>query len=80
MQMLDATSRNLPTRVVRNGGLFSNQSGPTQFTRQPAQAAMFLPGVRKRPSRVRPETTCPQAAQLVVTVPDEFDHMTLTVL
>lgn len=42
MQMLDATSRNLPTRVVRNGGLFSNQSGPTQFTRQPAQAAMFL--------------------------------------
>lgn len=77
MQMLDAAGRNLPTRVVRNGGLFSNQSGPTQFTLQPAQAASFLVAFGEVP--VGSETTCPQAAQLVLTPPDEFDHMTLTV-
>lgn len=77
MQMLDATGRNLPTRVVRNGGLFSNQSGPTQFTLQPGQAATFLMAFGNVP--VGSETICPQAAQLVVTPPDEFDHVTLTV-
>ena len=77
MQMLDASGRNLPTRVMRNGGLFSNQSGPTQFTLQQGQAATFLVAFGNVP--VGSETTCTQAAQLVVTPPDEFDHMTLTV-
>ena len=53
----------------------ARETGP--FTLQPGQAVMFLVAFGNVP--VGSETTCPPAAQLVVTPPDEFDHVTLTV-
>jgi hypothetical protein len=77
MQMLDAGAHELPTRVLRNGGAFSNQAPPSQFTLQSGQAATFQVAYGTVPTGA--ETACPQAAQLIVTPPDEFDHVTLRV-
>jgi hypothetical protein len=77
MQMLDAGAHDLPTRVLRNGGAFTNQAPPSQFTLQPGQAATFQVAYGTVPTGA--ETTCPQAAQLIVTPPDEFDHVILRV-
>lgn len=77
MQMLDGGGGQIPTRVVRNGGFFLNQPGPSQFDLSPGQAGTFLVAFGDVP--VGSETTCSPAAQLIVTPPDEFDHVTLKV-
>jgi hypothetical protein len=77
MQMLDAAGRSLPTKVVRNGGIFSTQAGPSSFVLQPATAATFQAAWSDVPHGS--ETTCPPAAQLEVTPPDEFDHVVIPV-
>ncbi|MHB8573928.1 MAG: DUF4232 domain-containing protein [Dehalococcoidia bacterium] len=74
-QMLDAAGAALPTRVVRNGGMFSNQPGPTQFELDPGAAATFMLVWSDVPTGN--ETTCPAAAQLEITPPDETDFLVL---
>ncbi|HXM58949.1 MAG TPA: DUF4232 domain-containing protein [Candidatus Dormibacteraeota bacterium] len=77
MQMLDASGRSLPTRVLRNGGAFAGQAGPTRFDVPPGRSATF--DVAYGDVQVGNETTCPEAARLIVTPPDEFDHVTIPV-
>ncbi len=73
MQMLDAGGVPLPTRVVRNGGFFSTQAGPSRFVLQPRGSGTFQMAWSDVPHGN--ETTCPQAAGLELTPPDEFDHL-----
>ncbi len=77
MRMLDGAGGQLPTRVMRNGGFFSAQPGPSQFNLSPGQAGTFMVAYGDVP--VGSETTCAAAAQLIVTPPDEFDYLTLKV-
>ncbi len=72
MLMLDAAGRPLPTRVVRNGGIFATQAGPSRFVLEPGTAASFQAAWSDVPHGS--EGPCPQAAQLEVTPPDEYDH------
>jgi len=75
--MLDSAGHPLPTRVVRNGGMFGNQAGPSRFLVQPGTAATFQAAWSDVPHGS--ETSCPSAAQLEVTPPDEFDHVVIPV-
>jgi Protein of unknown function (DUF4232) len=84
MQMLDAAGGPLATRVVRNGGFFANQPPPSGFQLRPAAwgapaatAATFQVAYSDVPRAG--EAGCPQAFQLLVTPPDEFDHLALPV-
>lgn len=76
-QMLNAAGQELPTRVVRNGGFFSTQPGPTTFVLQPGAAALFQIEWSDVPTG--DEMSCPSAASLEVTPPDEFDFLVLPV-
>jgi hypothetical protein len=77
MLMLDGAGQPLPTRVVRNGGIFGSEAGPSSFLLQPAAVATF----RAAWSDVTQgtATSCPAAAQLEVTPPDEYDHVVIPV-
>ncbi len=77
MLMLDASGHALSTRVVRNGGIFSTQAGPSRFLLQPATAATFQAAWSDVPHGS--EGPCPEAARLEVTPPDEYDHRVLPV-
>jgi hypothetical protein len=84
MQMLDAAGGALPTRVVRNGGFFANQPPPSRFSLRPAgsgpqaaTAATFQVAYSDVPRAG--EAPCPEAFQLVVTPPDESDHLVIAV-
>jgi hypothetical protein len=77
MLMLDGSGGPLTTRVVRNGGIFSTQAGPSRFVLQPGTAAAFQAAWSDVPHRS--ETVCPQAARLEITPPDEFDHVIIPV-
>ena len=77
MQMLDASGRAFATRVVRNGGLFSTQAGPARFLLEPGSAASFQVAWSDVPHGA--EGPCAEAASLVVTPPDEFDHRVIAV-
>lgn len=77
MQMLDARGRPLPTKVVRNGGMFSNQPGPSAFVLPAGAAATFM--IVWTDVLVGNETSCPAAAQLEITPPDETDFLLLPV-
>jgi hypothetical protein len=77
MLMLDSSGAPLTTRVVRNGGIFQTQAGPSGFLLQPQMAASFQAAWSDVPHGS--ETTCPQAARLEITPPDEFDHVTIPV-
>ncbi len=75
MQMLDSDGHALPTRVLRNGGIFTGRAGPTRFDLPQSRSASFEVAW----SNVPGGPSCPLASQLVVTPPDEFDHVTLQV-
>jgi hypothetical protein len=77
MQMLDAAGAPIPTRMVRLGGMFSQQAGPSRFTLQPGAAASFQAAWSDVPHGS--EGPCPQSSRLEVTPPDEFDHVILAV-
>jgi len=77
MLMLDSRGAPMQTRVVRNGGFFSTEAGPSHFVLQPATAATFQAAWSDVPHGS--EGPCPQAAQLEVTPPDEFDHVVMPV-
>jgi hypothetical protein len=83
MQMLDESSRPLPTRVVSNGGAFSNQPPPSAFT-LPSRTAAGLESAStfqvaySSVQRGR-EPACPQAYQLLVTPPGEVDALAIPV-
>jgi Protein of unknown function (DUF4232) len=77
MLMLDGSGGPVTTRVVRNGGIFSTQAGPSRFVLQPGTTASFQAAWSDVPHRS--ETVCPQAAQLEITPPDEFDHVIIPV-
>ena len=77
MLMLDGSGRPLPTRVVRNGGIFSTQAGPSRFVLQPATAATFQAAWSDVPHGS--EGPCPAAARLAVTPPDEYDQRVIPV-
>jgi hypothetical protein len=68
---LDAQNNPVQTRVVRNGGPFSNQPGPSTVTVPSHGTATFMLHWEDVP--VGNETTCPTATQLAVTPPNEFD-------
>jgi hypothetical protein len=84
MQMLDAAGAAMPTRVVRNGGMFANQPPVSSFMLPPsgagapaATASTFLVAYSTVPRTA--ETVCPQAYQLLVTPPEEFDSLSIAV-
>jgi hypothetical protein len=77
MLMLDPTGAPLTTRVVRNGGIFTTQAGPSQFLLAPAAAASFQAAWSDVPHGS--EGPCPQAARLEITPPDEYDHAIIPV-
>ena len=84
MQMLDAASAPMQTRVIRNGGFFANQPPPSAFLVRPAgsgspaaTAATFQVAYSNVPRAG--EASCPEAYQLLVTPPDEFDHLSIPV-
>ncbi len=84
MQLRDAAGGALETRVVRNGGFFSNQPPPSAFLVRPAgsgslasTAATFQVAYSDVPRAA--ESGCPQAFQLLVTPPDEYDHLAIPV-
>lgn len=84
MQMLDAGGAPMQTRVIRNGGFFSNQPPPTAFVVPPAgsgalaaSAATFQVSYSNVPRAG--EQSCPEAYQLLVTPPDEIDHLSIPV-
>ena len=84
MQMLDAAGGAMPTRVVRNGGFFANQPPPSSFLIRPAgsgppaaTAATFQVAYSNVPRSG--EAGCPEAFQLLVTPPDEYDHLSIPV-
>lgn len=78
MLMLGSAGQPMPTRVVRNGGIFQTQAGPSQFLLQPATAASFQAAWSDVP-HVNDPASCAQASQLEITPPDEFDHVILPV-
>ena len=75
--MLDGGGRALPTRVVRNGGILATQAGPSRFLLQPGASATFQAAWSDVPRGS--EGPCPQAASLIVTPPDEYDHEVIPV-
>src|SRR5262249_20724883 len=77
MLMLNGSGGSMPTRVVRNGGLWSTEAGPSQFLLQPGTAASFRAAWSDVPHVG--ESTCAQAARLEITAPDEFDHLIIPV-
>jgi hypothetical protein len=78
MLMLDASGAPMPTRVVRNGGIFSAQAGPSQFLLQPATAASFQ-AAWSDVTHTGDPVPCPQATRMEITPPDEFDHVIIPV-
>ncbi|MHB8576874.1 MAG: DUF4232 domain-containing protein [Dehalococcoidia bacterium] len=74
-QMLDGQGRPLPTRVVRNGGMFSNQPGPAQVALQAGGVASFQAEWGDVPTGN--QAACPSAARLEVTPPDETTFLIL---
>jgi hypothetical protein len=77
MLMLDASGRPLTTRVVRNGGIFSTQAGPSRFVVQPGATATLQAAWSDAPHGS--ETVCSAAARLEVTPPDEYDQRVIAV-
>lgn len=84
MQMLDAGGAPMQTRVIRNGGFFSNQPPPSAFVVPPAgsgalaaTAATFQVSYSNVPRAG--EQSCPEAYQLQVTPPDEIDRLSIPV-
>jgi Protein of unknown function (DUF4232)/Caspase domain len=76
MQMLDRSSNPLPTRVVRNGGIFARQAaGPSQVIVGPNTSAFFSLSWSDVPVG---SETCPLASQLIVTPPDEVDTVRMS--
>jgi hypothetical protein len=78
MLMLDGSGAPMTTRVVRNGGFFSTQAGPSQFLLQPGTAASFQAAWSDVPHQTD-TGPCPQASRLEITPPDEFDHVIIPV-
>ena len=79
MLMLGSAGQPMPTRVVRSGGIFETEAGPSQFLLQPATAASFRAAWSDVPHANDPPGACAQAAQLEITPPDEFDHAIIPV-
>jgi hypothetical protein len=79
MLLLGSSGQAMPTRVVRNGGIFETEAGPSQFVLQPATAASFRAAWSDVPHANDTGGACAQASQLEVTPPDEFDHLVITV-
>jgi hypothetical protein len=69
-QLLDAANNPLPTNVVRNGGFFANQPGPSRVVVPAGGSAIFQMHWEQVPTGN--ETTCPTSAKIAVTPPDEF--------
>lgn len=76
-QMRDSQNNPVPTQVVRGGDFLTNLPGPALFTVPAGGAAAFTLSWSDVP--VGNETTCPQATQLAVTPPDEFDPLIVPV-
>jgi hypothetical protein len=68
-QMLDAAGQPLETRIVRNGGFFSNQPAPSDVPLEPGASGYFWMLWSDVPTGE--ETSCPTAARLEITPPDE---------
>jgi hypothetical protein len=76
-QLLDAAGNPLPTKVVRAGGLFTNDPPPMLIDVQPQAAGVFRIHWGQVP--VDNEPTCPQTSSLAVTPPDEYVSLTLAI-
>ena len=83
LQMLDEAGRPLPTRVIPNGGAFSNQPPPSRFTLPPRsevglETASTFQLAYSTVQRGQ-EESCTQAYELLVTPPDELEALTIPV-
>jgi uncharacterized protein DUF4232 len=80
LQMLDAGGQPLPTRLVPNGGVFSNQPPASTFSLSPAAAgANHASTFQVAYSDVRraADVSCPPAFELLVTPPEEPEHLSI---
>ncbi len=76
-QMLDAQGAQLPTTVVRGGSYSFTNLPRSTVTLATGASAYFNLGYSDVPSGSA--TSCPSAAQLIVTPPAAFDHGTIAV-
>jgi hypothetical protein len=74
-QMLNGAGEPLPTRIVRNGGFFSNQAGPSDVPLPPGASGYFWMLWSDVPTGN--ETSCPAAARLEITPPDETTFLVI---
>jgi hypothetical protein len=80
MQMLDAGGQPLPTRLVPNGGVFSNQPPASTFSLGPTAAGASVSStfqVAYSDVRRAADVSCPPAFELLVTPPEELEHLSL---
>ena len=73
--LLDKSGKPLPTNVVRNGGMLSNQPKPSTVVLAPGAAAPFIAETSDVPTGN--ETTCEQPAKLEITPPNETTQLTI---
>jgi hypothetical protein len=80
MQMLDGGGQPMPTRLVPNGGVFSNQPPASTFSLGPAAAGANVSStfqVAYSDVRRAADVSCPPAFELLVTPPEELDHLSI---
>ncbi len=72
MQLLNASGADLPTNVIRGGGLTFESVAPTNVSLAPAQTAYYNLGYSDVP--VNGETSCPTASQVEITPPNDTSY------
>jgi Protein of unknown function (DUF4232) len=78
LQLVSATGTNLPTVVTRMGTYSFTAMAPTTVTLAPGQTAYFNIGYSDVP--VGTETSCPTSGSLIVTPPNDFDHLSVNAM
>ncbi len=73
-QLLDASGKPLPTKVVRGGSYSFTNFAPTRVTVAGGMSAYFNVGYSDVPSGS--QTTCSSASQIEITPPDDFTQLT----
>jgi len=77
MQLLNASGADLPTNVIRGGGLTFESVAPTNVSLAPAQTAYYNLGYSDVP--VNGETSCPTASQVEITPPNDTSYAVVPV-
>jgi len=77
MQLLDASGGDMPTTVIRGGGLTFEKVAVTNVSLAPGQTAYFNLGYSD--VTVGTETSCPAASQVEITPPNDMSYVVVPV-